>query len=95
MNSHRHTGRKKQCMVRFETMNSHYRHTGRTRERSKKEMDGNGYDEMMKELEKELQKEETMDQNNSVQGAFDSVEIQNKDGKVVQIMGDKSIVLDF
>ena len=95
MNSHRHTGRKKQCMVPFETMNSHYRHTGRTRERSKKEMDGNGYDEMMKELEKELQKEETMDQNNSVQGAFDSVEIQNKDGKVVQIMGDKSIVLDF
>lgn len=58
-------------------------------------MDGNGYDEMMKELEKELQKEETMEQNNSVQGAFDSVEIQNKDGKVVQIIGDKSIVLDF
>lgn len=58
-------------------------------------MDGNGYDEMMKELEKELQKEETMEQNNNVQGAFDSVEIQNKDGKVVQIMGDKSIVLDF
>lgn len=55
-------------------------------------MDGNGNNEMMKELEKE---EETMDQNNSVQGAFDSVEIQNKDGKVVQIMGDKSIVLDF
>lgn len=58
-------------------------------------MDGNGNNEMMKELEKERQKEETMDQNNSVQGAFDSVEIQNKDGKVVQIMGDKSIVLDF
>lgn len=58
-------------------------------------MDGNGFDEMMKELGKELQKDETMEQNNSVPGAFDCVEIQNKDGKVVQIMGDKSIVLDF
>lgn len=48
--------------------------------------------EMMNELLKEIQQEEKQ-MESMVQGAFDAVEIQNKEGKVIQIINDKSIEL--
>ena len=54
-------------------------------------MDSNTMNEVMNEL----QKEEAQDQEMGVQGAFDSTEIVNEDGKVVQIMGDKSFEIEI
>ena len=48
--------------------------------------------EMMNELLKEIQQEEKQ-MESMVHGAFDAVEIQNKEGKVIQIINDKSIEL--
>lgn len=52
--------------------------------------------DMMNELLKEIQQEEKQEEKqmeSMVHGAFDAVEIQNKEGKVIQIINDKSIEL--